>query len=462
LALPGLSARAFQMESDEELCQPDLGALPAPRMRRGALLLLLLLLPAVLPRARALSPFHDLEGKWTVQPRNGFPLGDTLWLADTLKGWQAVVYRLPPQGPDEVAALPGGWRHATVVLLSNAGLELHFGPVQLNGQMAPDRTHLLLTWSEPGQAPRPLMLGRSLVFRDVTPAELEQEITTLRGLPDKKAAAALYRLRLTGRLEPDAFVRCRAMLGGPRALTALLEVRDRSLFLPDPLLRPPPSPAAIEQMIAGTQTYLLTTIHRLPDFSARRTTIAFQRLPSKGEPPEEAAHSVATVRYSNGQEQQRSDKGTEAGMVTGGEFGPILLPALMSIQRRGLSWKRWESYGSRPAAVFEYATGTKNSYYAVDGQRTGYAAEVTIDPETGAVLRIVMEADLEPANPLLTADIMVEYEDVDIGGKTHTCPVHGVAISEGPSSWRLNDITFTDYTLFGSSMRMLPDYRPVR
>jgi hypothetical protein len=84
-----------------------------------------------------------------------------------------------------------------------------------------------------------------------------------------------------------------------------------------------------------------------------------------------------------------------------------------------------------------------------------------IDPATGAILRVAFHADLEPANPLLAADILVDYGAVDIGGHTYICPLHGIAISESIPLWSLNDITFTGYRVFGSSIRILSGMPPV-
>jgi hypothetical protein len=77
----------------------------------------------------------------------------------------------------------------------------------------------------------------------------------------------------------------------------------------------------------------------------------------------------------------------------------------------------------------------------------------------------------------------VEYGPVDIGGKTYICPVKSVSFSQGHSEMlvrtvvglatragpvitRLNDLTFGDYHVFRTEMRVLtgddppPDEKP--
>ena len=66
---------------------------------------------------------------------------------------------------------------------------------------------------------------------------------------------------------------------------------------------------------------------------------------------------------------------------------------------------------------------------------------------------------------------MVEYGSVVIGGKVYTCPVRSVSMSIGRSEQgftalgptvsrkvtRLDDVVFSDYHVFRSEMRILPD-----
>jgi hypothetical protein len=54
--------------------------------------------------------------------------------------------------------------------------------------------------------------------------------------------------------------------------------------------------------------------------------------------------------------------------------------------------------------------------------------EVTIDPADGSIVRLALKADMEPANPFLMADVMIEYGPEWPAPKTH--PFIGVD-SEG-------------------------------
>jgi hypothetical protein len=103
---------------------------------------------------------------------------------------------------------------------------------------------------------------------------------------------------------------------------------------------------------------------------------------------------------------------------------------------------------------------------------TAYHGEIGIDPVSGAILRLVLEADPDSGSSMKRADIMVEYGSVEIGGQVYTCPLRSVSYSVGmlnvpvsldvQTSWkreatRLNDVVFSGYHVFRSDMRILPE-----
>jgi hypothetical protein len=107
----------------------------------------------------------------------------------------------------------------------------------------------------------------------------------------------------------------------------------------------------------------------------------------------------------------------------------------------------------------------------------GYHGEVTIDPATGTIFRLALEADVKTAVPLARSDVTVEYGSVKIGQNTYICPVRSVSIMRGrtvrllrlwedafrtygPFVTTLNDVTFGDYHAFTAESHILPGYTP--
>lgn len=100
---------------------------------------------------------------------------------------------------------------------------------------------------------------------------------------------------------------------------------------------------------------------------------------------------------------------------------------------------------------------------------------MAIDPATGTIVRLTVQAEQPLGSPILQADIMVEYGPVEIGGKTYTCPVRSVSImgatmglinpfgdSVPPEVTLLNDMTFENYHQFRSESRILTGNIPTR
>jgi hypothetical protein len=112
-------------------------------------------------------------------------------------------------------------------------------------------------------------------------------------------------------------------------------------------------------------------------------------------------------------------------------------------------------------------------------KNAAYHGEVTIDPASGVILRLTVDADLEPRLPMLSSGIMVEYDPVVIGEKTYICPIRSVSISRqrtvklveewgesfgvyGRFETILNDVVFGKYHVFRAQSRIVTDDIPKR
>lgn len=206
-----------------------------------------------------------------------------------------------------------------------------------------------------------------------------------------------------------------------------------------------------------------------------------------------------TVLYRDGIEivdsgtaKHKKWKIADRSLITYGTFGPILrLAQDVLATPASLTWTRWEHDGGRKTAVFYYAVPAQKSRYDAwgcclpDGDGTNgfslvvpFHGEVSIDPASGAVVRVEALADLGGFVPLLRSDIVVEYGPVEIGGKTYICPVKSVSVMTsrsiiflrewdegfrtfGPYATTMNDISFDSYHVFRSESRVLTGYKPV-
>jgi VWFA-related protein len=344
--------------------------------------------------------------------------------------------------------------------------------------------------------------------KPVTVEQLEQTLKGVQGRTDAEAAKQLSGLVLTERLSSAKLSTWKAGLSGAKARQALVALADASAFLDPPAAEipadAPPDLAAQRRIMAQAIDYLGKTLPKLPDFFATRVTTHYEGSPQKsgqagmgtpGGPLHLANSFSATVLYRDGHEVV--DPGKAKGkkpnpqaqrLVTQGTFGPILSLAIEDAANGQLKWSRWEQGANGPEAVFHFAVPREKSNYVVNlddslfrteifelQHSTAYHGEIAVDPATGTILRLVMEADLEPRSPLVRADVMVEYGSVEIGGRTYFCPVRSVSISRGPSSQHLgldgkqilgpavtmlNDVAFGDYHVFRSEVQILTGNNP--
>lgn len=344
----------------------------------------------------------------------------------------------------------------------------------------------------------------SSAFEHRSVSELEQVLANSHGSLDADVARKLSGMELTERLNSTKLLSWKARLPGPKSWAALVALADVSAFLNPPadeiLPTAPPDHAAQQRMVSKTVDYLSNAIPRLPNFFATRTTVHYDeatRLLSQADKPLQiGAVSSTTVSYREGREvtdAKRRDE-QEDSLFTRGTFGPILGTIFQdaSDARGGLTWSRWEQGTAGPQAVFLYAVPKENSHYEIavccfpdekgmsKFQRLpGYHGEIAIDPATGAILRVTVVPDLQPAMPVTRFDIMVEYGPVEIGGITYICPVKSVTlarersrrlnhfgsgdfkmgeyIDSGPLQTMLNDVSFGPYHIFRSEVRLLTD-----
>lgn len=323
--------------------------------------------------------------------------------------------------------------------------------------------------------------------RPVTVAELEQVLDQVRGRSDKEAARQLSMLALSERMNDRRLSRWETALPGRRARQALMTLADVSAFLDPPAGEIPPraTPEVTEQrrIVAAMVAYVNKTMHQLPNFFATRVTLSFEDRPGfehtqkptnifiQHLPFYSIGSDRANVLYRDGAERNRSGRADDSnvvGLTTRGEFGPILELVISDTKHSGVRWSHWEQGASGPLAVFRFSVPTNESHYLVYGKVAGYHAELAVDPAEGTIFRLSVQADLKPTDPIMEADIQVEYARVELGGATYTCPVKSIAMSMArerddmfrgasgtPLRTRLNDVAFVQYRRLGSEARVL-------
>jgi len=350
--------------------------------------------------------------------------------------------------------------------------------------------------------------------KHISVAQLDQTIALLGAVPDSEAAQRLSDVQLTERVSPEHLGALVKILAGEKSRQALRAIGDQSQFLNLPPSELPGSPAPQipeQRRIMGlVASYVEHTIPQLPNFFATRTTDHFEDTPlvqhagdffTPYQPLHFLSHSEAAVFYQKGREVVDTKAGSSRqnhareGLTTWGVFGAILGTVLVDAASSKLVWSHWERGISVPlVAVFEFHVPQEKSHYEVNyccvaSQSATYAADVrpfrrivpyhgsmTVDPATGVIIRLTVEADLKPADPVTKASILVDYGPIEIGGKDYICPTRSISTTAAqmvqvdpkykfalanqiqPVKTSLNEVAFNNYHMFRSDMRVLtPD-----
>ena len=351
----------------------------------------------------------------------------------------------------------------------------------------------------------------------VTVAQLAQALTAATGehKPNAEMARLIAGMELSERLSEDTLDRLDAQVNaGPQVSLAMQLLADQSAFLELPASELPandvPDQAAQLRMFDAAAHYVAETMARLPNFLAIRTTNRFDDSPQevkKGAWPVRAGlHQVdrSSREVSVHVERENGFPGNGSavwedrrGLSSWGEFGTVLGMILGDAVNGKVSWSHWEQTVSGPAAVFHYSVPKSTSHFevlrfaerlgtvaavvtpqaygikassepadaAIVHDRRGYAGSLWIDPATGTILRITIEADSKGNAAYQQAAMMVQYGAVKIGGSRFILPVRSVALSkvamsaetstgDAPSKW-LNETLFTGYHRFASTTRIL-------
>ena len=348
--------------------------------------------------------------------------------------------------------------------------------------------------------------------RKVTVDELQQVLASAHGKSDARVAQLLSGLELEERLSGEKLSRLQAEMPGPESRRSLVLLADISAFLDPPRSELPltamPDIGTQRELITSAVDYATRAAHQLPNFLATRDTIRFEDDPASQRADSsyiayKPLHAVqrlsATVVYRDGKEvdsekaQSSQSQPAAQGLITSGEFGPVIGTVLVDAAKGKLTWSHWEKGARGPVAIFRYVVPREESHYevkfccvageSIDGlvaRKAGYHGEMSVDPASGSIMRLTLKADFSPADKIVRADIMVEYGPVDIGGQTYICPVKSISISVAPApptqaldianpfaedavkrdrspglQTKLNDVVFDQYHVFRSEARVL-------
>lgn len=342
--------------------------------------------------------------------------------------------------------------------------------------------------------------------------ELVQIVAAAQSVPDADLAQKLTGLVLTDRLSGTRLADLARRLPGEKSRLALMLIADQSIFLVPPADEMPtaaaPSSASAQQMLVKVVKYVNATVRQLPNLMATRFSNGFEDQPREDKMGRTGVESTFylplhwvgslkdEVTYRDRKETEDKSVKVEkkgngvGGLITTGEFGPILSIVLADAAKSKLAWTRWEKGSDGTLAVFHYQVPEDKSNYHVkfccilggydlDGspkmqvsnERSAYHGDIVFSPADGSIRLLTVEADLPAGALVSSAGIAVEYAATDIGGRNYICPVRSVSMLQahtgqqsgtvassdhkGPIKTYMNDVRFSNYRRFGSETKVL-------
>ncbi len=140
-----------------------------------------------------------------------------------------------------------------------------------------------------------------------------------------------------------------------------------------------------------------------------------------------------------------------------GEYSTVSANLFAPASRTQFTDEGADTVGGRPTRVYRYKIEQQNSHWTlhINGREytPGHNGKVWIDPENGRALRVEMEATLLPYDyPLSTAAGVLQYDNVEIDGKTYLLPsmAENTGCLRGSAVCTRLHIDYRDYQKFSS------------
>jgi hypothetical protein len=283
---------------------------------------------------------------------------------------------------------------------------------------------------------------------------------------------------------------------GPHVQGVLQQIADRSALLKLPtgeqIPNTPPDQETQRAMFNAARDYVFGKLSHLPDFLATRTTATFDNtaapylqveVDSAGFRRRNVVQKQITFR--DGKEVLESAPGAvsgkfaESAFETRGEFGTQALVVLMDIKEGSVKFDHWENTIGGMAAVYDYSVPRQSSHYEVtdlcEEQASfhdipAYHGSIALAPNSGAILRITLEAEWNPGDPISHVASVIEYGPVVLGNRRSVCPLRSLAFmmqeangcSHGSHKLlkpvtMINQTIFSNYHRFGSTSNLIFD-----
>ena len=289
---------------------------------------------------------------------------------------------------------------------------------------------------------------------------------------DQDVAIQLSKIELTESLSAENIRAIQSILPGQSSRGWLNFLAAQSAVLPPPSSEIPPIPIpdlATQKVILGKCIEYVTNVYmHNPHLVATKTTTPYTFFIMETsrrdmgttlyrlKPSTKTSHAYnlsVDVESENGIETAAAPIPKKIYGVVESQIstGPALSLVLQQAVEGGhLAWERWQLIDGRPVGVFSFAVDKTISRYQVNyccflrqdsmrgnpeaapywessyepfKQTVPFHGAFFIDPETGTVVRLIMQAELSPTAPVHREDTRIDYGSVKVKDTSVTVPV---------------------------------------
>ena len=240
---------------------------------------------------------------------------------------------------------------------------------------------------------------------------------------------------------------------------------------PPPAASPARSVSPAESLVERAREAAFEFSEKLPNFICQELMSRFIQRGREKEVPLDVVS--AEIIYEDGHETYRNvkidnrptDKGLQeiGGSWSTGEFASTLVELFHPNTDAQFRSGGTSSISGFSAQVYDFQVRRENSHWRLQARSqtlaAAYGGSVWVDPKTGRVLRIEMQARNLPSDfPMDTVESAVDYSYVMIGGRSFLLPVHAESLGceRGTRYCSHNIIDFRNYHEFKSEIKILP------
>ena len=220
------------------------------------------------------------------------------------------------------------------------------------------------------------------------------------------------------------------------------------------------------QILDGARSYALNYSASLPDFLCNQIVRRSEDLRGDGRWRQIDALNIKVSYFGHSEDYTLMEVNGRpsvldykllGGTISTGEFGSRLLAVFARQSHTEFGWKGWSHVRHHRVAVFTYRVARENSANRVqvgtvgEGPNSvviGYHGELSVDPESNAVMRVTLTGDLPPGFAINGCSSWVEYDYRTVAGRPYLLPVEsetGLSAGRYKSS---NHIEFQEYRKF--------------